>query len=315
MKKYYDEPNFELSDYTIAYQWNKLDKKVKKIKRGDNYYYCCASSDKIEELSSESCHEYFDSLEVVDENINFYSFNDYLKQSTKLHYIIINETNWKLSNCSCWWWCKNFKCKHVIGICSRLKLFKFETIHKSIQIGKTRGPGRPKLTKSALQLQDEEYVKSDEELIEEKTNKEKKKKTKKTKDSSSSDDEFISKFNVPFADISNKSKMPLIPVVNKNILQKKISTSKENSKHTVKKVNNLKKNLNDSVSDISESVAVSQSVACSSKSIYTTTSFSSTSNSKISITRITNKSKVNQDKSVYLNNDKSQLRRSSRLSK
>ena len=158
-------------------------------------------------------------------------------------------------------------------------------------------------------------MKSDEELIEEKTNKEKKKKTKKTKDSSSSDDEFISKFNVPFADISNKSKMPLIPVVNKNILQKKISTSKENSKHTVKKVNNLKKNLNDSVSDISESVAVSQSVACSSKSIYTTTSFSSTSNSKISITRITNKSKVNQDKSVYLNNDKSQLRRSSRLSK
>ena len=132
---------------------------------------------------------------------------------------------------------------------------------------------------------------------------------KKTKDSSSSDDEFISKFNVPFADISNKSKMPLIPVVNKNI------PSKENSKHTVKKVNNLKKNLNDSVSDISESVAVSQSVACSSKSIYTTTSVSSTSNSKISITRITNKSKVNQDKSVYLNNDKSQLRRSSRLSK
>ena len=86
---------------------------------------------------------------------------------------------------------------------------------------------------------------------------------KKTKDSSSSDDEFISKFNVPFADISNKSKMPLIPVVNKNI------PSKENSKHTVKKVNNLKKNLNDSVSDISESesVAVSQSIACSSKSI------------------------------------------------
>ena len=62
--------------------------------------------------------------------------------------------------------------------------------------------------------------------------------------------------------------------------------------------------------DISESVAVIQSVACSSKSIYTTTS-----NSKISITRISNKSKINQDKSVYLNNDKSLLRRSSRLSK
>jgi hypothetical protein len=57
--------------------------------------------------------------------------------------------------------------------------------------------------------------------------------------------------------------MPLIPVVKKN------KPSKENSKHTVKQVNNLKKNLNDSVSDISESesVAVSQSVACSSKSI------------------------------------------------
>ncbi len=52
----------------------------------------------------------------------------------------------------------------VIGICSRLKLLKFETVHKSIPICKTRGPGRPKLTKSALQLQGEEYMKSDEEL-------------------------------------------------------------------------------------------------------------------------------------------------------
>jgi len=283
---------------------------VKKIKRGDNYYYCTPSSDKIEELSSESCHEYFDSLKVVAETINFDEFNDYLKQSNKLHYISINETNWKLSKCSCWWWCKNFKCKHVIGICSRLKLLKFETVHKSIPIGKTRGPGRPKLTKSALQLQGEEYVKSDEELDEEnlKQSKEKKSKKKKSNDnSSSSDDEFVSKFNVPFADISNKSKMPVISVEKKN--------TKSNSKPMLKKVNNLKKNQNDSVSDISESVAVSQSVACSSKSIYTTTANSATSNSKISITRISNKSQINQDKSVYLNNDKSLLRRSSRLSK
>ena len=49
--------------------------------------------------------------------------------------------------------------------------------------------------------------------------------------------------------------------------------------------------------------------------VYTTTSISATSNSKISITRITSKSQINQDKPVYLNSDKSQLRRSSRLSK
>jgi hypothetical protein len=69
------------------------------------------------------------------------------------------------------------------------------------------------------------------------------------------------------------------------------------------------------VSDISESVAAGQSVAFSSKSIYTTASISATSNSKISITRITIKSQISQDKSVYLNNDKSLLRSSSRLSK
>ena len=118
----------------------------------------------------------------------------------------------------------------------------------------------------------------------------------------------MSKFNVPFVDISNKSKMPVIPVEKKK-------KKKSNSKPMLKKVNNFKKNQNDSVSDISESVAVSQSVACSSKSIYTTTSYSATSNSKISITRISNKSQINHDKSVYLNNDKSLLRRSSRLSK
>ncbi len=59
-------------------------KKVKKIKHGDNYYYCTPSSDKIEELSSESCHEYFDSLKVVADNINFDEFNGHLRESNKL---------------------------------------------------------------------------------------------------------------------------------------------------------------------------------------------------------------------------------------
>jgi hypothetical protein len=63
---------------------------------------------------------------------------------------------------------------HVIGNYSLklLKLLKFETVHKSIPIGKARSPGRPKLTKSALQIQCEEYVKSDEEQL--KQSKEKK---------------------------------------------------------------------------------------------------------------------------------------------
>ena len=50
----------------------------------------------------------------------------------KIRYVSINHENWKISTCSCWWWLKNYKCKHMIAICQRLGRFEWEIQHKAI---------------------------------------------------------------------------------------------------------------------------------------------------------------------------------------
>jgi len=231
-----------------------MDKKVKKIKRNGIYYYCTPSSEKITELTSDECLAYFDKLES---NSYFNDFNDYLKHTTKMHYDVINESNWKLSKCSCWW-CKYFKCKHMIGICARLKYFEFETVHKQIPIGNTSScPGRPKLTKKALQLQKEEYLKSDEEedeyeQLQQKKNQKQVKKRKKNDSTSSSDDELYAKFITSLNEVStqNLSKLPVLPL---DEVDSFIQQKNKNKKCKLMK--------EDSFSDESESVACTSSAA------------------------------------------------------
>ena len=72
-----------------------------------------------------------------------------------LRYIQINKKNWLLSKCSCSLWCKNYLCKHTIGVCAKQAFFEFSTQAKEIPIGKNRKRGRPKATVSALEYQEE----------------------------------------------------------------------------------------------------------------------------------------------------------------
>ena len=71
-----------------------------------------------------------------------------------LRYIQINKKNWLLSKCSCSW-CKNYLCKHTIGVCAKQAFLEFSTQAKEIPIGKNRKRGRPKATASALEFQEE----------------------------------------------------------------------------------------------------------------------------------------------------------------
>jgi len=70
--------------------------------------------------------------------IDLICFLLYLKQ---FRYVTVNEQNWKLSVCSCWYWCKYYKCKHMISTCYRLNLCNLPQEAKQIQIGHNRKRG------------------------------------------------------------------------------------------------------------------------------------------------------------------------------
>ncbi|RNA24439.1 hypothetical protein BpHYR1_048253 [Brachionus plicatilis] len=53
-------------------------------------------------------------------------------------------------------WLKNYKCDHVIAVCSRLKLFHIKEIAMNIPLERKDRPGRPKATINALTRQPNE---------------------------------------------------------------------------------------------------------------------------------------------------------------
>ena len=67
-----------------------------------------------------------------------------------LYFVKVDTENWKLSKCSCFYWSKNYFCKHMISVCYRLQLMTFPDAAKNIKIGHSRSRGRPANNPGAL---------------------------------------------------------------------------------------------------------------------------------------------------------------------
>ena len=73
------------------------------------------------------------------------------KSTNEIREILFDDTNWKLSKCSCCYWLKNYMCSHIIILAVTLKLVEFPQASMQIPIGQNRKRGRPNKTKKALQ--------------------------------------------------------------------------------------------------------------------------------------------------------------------
>ena len=69
--------------------------------------------------------------------------------------ILFDDTNWKLSRCSCCYWLNNYICSHIIILAVTLKIVEFPQASMQIPIGQNRKRGRPEKTKKALVRQNE----------------------------------------------------------------------------------------------------------------------------------------------------------------
>jgi len=177
------QPNVNLKK---KYQWGKLDKVFTKIYIGQKRLYCVPSQNKMKQVEE----QYFrDFMQVI----SWASFQDYLQHAArKLKVIEEHKENWKLTKCSCWQWCKFYKCKHMLSFSERKKLFDYPQTAKDVKLGMNRRRGRPRLTAAALVYQygefQDEYVLSDTES--ESDTPKPKKTSKRKKPAPESEDEY-----------------------------------------------------------------------------------------------------------------------------
>ena len=126
LKKFFTEPDFQLNDYTVAYQWDKLKKVFTKAKHDSKKLHLVPSSDTVKSVTEEVCLEY---LNVQTWN----SYNSFLLNASKtLNVIQFNEANWKLRKYSCYRWYKEYTCKHMLAFAERKGLFDYPIQAKNV---------------------------------------------------------------------------------------------------------------------------------------------------------------------------------------
>lgn len=213
LKVFHLEPLHTLPDLTTACQWGKLGKTFKKYTDEYNIvYYCTPGCDEnnkeLKSLSSADCAAWFEKRDFAD----WPDYDSFIKHARKMRVVKLNKENYKLSECSCPTWCKYYKCKHMIDLCSRLGLLNYDSRVRSIPIGANRRRGAPSKTKGALVFQPNEecvqtvYSASDSESETQTVSKKKGPKSKKTKDSSDSEDSNFDLFEVVQAPKSKTAK-------------------------------------------------------------------------------------------------------------
>jgi len=107
---------------------------------------------------TEECESYFNERKAA----KWDSFDKAVSHS--IYFVTLNEMNWKLSRCSCYWWSKNYKCKHVIAVCFRSGLLhNYPDECKDVNVGWRRRRGRPVKNRGAFKRIDSEQVNDQEE--------------------------------------------------------------------------------------------------------------------------------------------------------
>ena len=81
---------------------------------------------------------------------NFDTFDNLIEVQQNIYFIKLNFVQWELSECTCYYWLKNFKCKHVISIAALKDLVSFESIAMNLPLEPKKRRGRRKMRKTAL---------------------------------------------------------------------------------------------------------------------------------------------------------------------
>ena len=135
-------PSITKQEFESAYKWNERKKKSIKLVHNDLTLAMTYANDHTDkpELTKEICRHHL----AQKEKLSFISFDSFIATVNSFHTVKINYEQWELSECTYSWWAKNFKCWHVIAICSRkgIGLNSFESIAFHLPLARNKKRGR-----------------------------------------------------------------------------------------------------------------------------------------------------------------------------
>lgn len=133
-----------LNLWTTSYHWAKSQKEVICVQDDILKQYFIPARD-LESISQTDLKKY--------RNKNWTTFNQFKKSFDIWCLEVKNDSDWKMSTCTCPAFLKNYICKHIVGMAIRLKIWKPPPSAKALPIGEKRKRGRPAKARRALIMQ------------------------------------------------------------------------------------------------------------------------------------------------------------------
>ena len=105
--------------------------------------------------TTEITKEIVDQFMIERASTSWIDFDALIEMEASLWCVVANEEEWTKGKCSCPYFSKNYKCKHLIAISIRLKLDDciIPLAAKQIPLGQKRKRGAPSKAKKALLVQ------------------------------------------------------------------------------------------------------------------------------------------------------------------
>ncbi|CAF1183236.1 unnamed protein product [Rotaria sp. Silwood1] len=138
------EPTISLQLWTSSYQWAKSIKDVICIPNDSSKMYYIPACD-LKSITR---------AELIKYNKKWTTFGQFKESFDIWCMEIQNDSHWKTSKCNCSAFLKNYICKHIVRMATRLKYCKPPAAAKTVPIGrKTKKKGSPAKVETALLIQ------------------------------------------------------------------------------------------------------------------------------------------------------------------
>jgi hypothetical protein len=141
------KPVYENSFLKDAHEYNSKNKVIIRLREGEGYLYFIPAG-KQESLTKDKCREYLSKVKGCD----FECFDRMFEYMNSIRVVKLNLSCWEMSECSCKYWLKDYKCFHIVSVAHRESAcsFSLQSIVLSLPLERKRDRGAKSSTKSAL---------------------------------------------------------------------------------------------------------------------------------------------------------------------
>ena len=146
VKSFSIEPHIKLSDYDEASKWMRSGFNCIQMR---SIYFVPGSGC----LKGKIVQQDVDKFRENQLKLSWKSFDKFVVEQSSIHFLTLNEANWKLSKCSCPWYAKNMICKHVIALCAQFKIGDCKIPLESATLPLDQNRKRGRIPKATLALQ------------------------------------------------------------------------------------------------------------------------------------------------------------------